>query len=152
MPKHERICLYVKGRSRKHGIEKMAADWISWWPYYDCRDCFFGYQWGWGPFAKLHNVKTAKHPGNNAQYAPEKIQPPECSLLKGKHLVFLGSSVTYGSAAGGVSFADYIAARNVCSITKEAVSGTTLVQGSDNSYISRLQKMDKNKAQERGSL
>ena len=105
---------------------------------------FCGYQWGWGPFAKLHNVKTAKHPGNDAQYAPEKIQPLERSLLKGKHLVFLGSSVTYGSAAGGVSFADYIAARNGCSITKEAVSGTTLVQEGKNSYISRLQKMDEN--------
>ena len=63
--------------------------------------------------------------------------------MKGKHLVFLGSSVTYGSASGGVSFADFIAEKNGCIITKEAVSGTTLVDEGTDSYISRLKKLDK---------
>lgn len=63
--------------------------------------------------------------------------------MKGKHLIFLGSSVTYGSASGGVSFADIIAVRNDCTITKEAVSGTTLVDEGEDSYISRLKKLDK---------
>lgn len=63
--------------------------------------------------------------------------------MKGKHLIFLGSSVTYGSASGGVSFADFIAERNDCAITKEAVSGTTLVDEGEDSYISRLKKLDK---------
>lgn len=63
--------------------------------------------------------------------------------LQGKHIVFLGSSVTYGSASGGVSFADFIAARNGCTVTKEAVSGTTLVDNGPDSYISRMKKLDK---------
>ena len=56
----------------------------------------------------------------------------------GRHLVFLGSSVTYGSAANGVSFADYLGKRNRWSITKEAVSGTTLVDTGADSYIARM--------------
>lgn len=63
--------------------------------------------------------------------------------MEGKHLIFLGSSVTYGSASGGVSFADFISRRNGCAITKEAVSGTTLVDEGEDSYISRLKKLDK---------
>ena len=63
--------------------------------------------------------------------------------MAGKHLIFLGSSVTYGSASGGVSFADFISRRNGCAITKEAVSGTTLVDEGEDSYISRLKKLDK---------
>ena len=63
--------------------------------------------------------------------------------MEGKHLIFLGSSVTYGSASGGVSFADFIAQRNGCAITKEAVSGTTLVDEGEDSYISRLKRLDK---------
>ena len=64
--------------------------------------------------------------------------------LAGKHLVFLGSSVTYGSASGGESFADFIGIRNHCRITKEAVSGTTLVDEGSDSYIARLKKLDRN--------
>lgn len=103
---------------------------------------FCGYQWSWGPFAKLHDIKTAGLAGNAAQYAPEQVEKAADSPLAGKHIIFLGSSVTYGSAAKGVSFADYIAARNGCVITKEAVSGTTLVDSGLNSYISRLKKLD----------
>ena len=56
--------------------------------------------------------------------------------------MFLGSSVTYGSAANGVSFADFIASRNRWRIIKEAVSGTTLVDEGDNSYVDRMQKLN----------
>ncbi len=103
---------------------------------------FCGYQWGWGPFLKIHDIKTASLPGNAEQYAPEKISPVGNSSLKGKHILFLGSSVTYGAAAKGVSFADYLAVRNDCTITKEAVSGTTLVDTGLQSYIRRLKKLD----------
>lgn len=65
------------------------------------------------------------------------------SPLSGYRILFLGSSVTYGSAAGGVSFADDIAARNNVQMYKEAVSGTTLVRGK-NSYIERLEQIDRN--------
>lgn len=63
-------------------------------------------------------------------------------MLSGKKIIFLGSSVTYGSAANGVSFADYIGERNQVSVVKEAVSGTTLVDNGPDSYVSRMKKLD----------
>lgn len=63
------------------------------------------------------------------------------SPLNGKHILFLGSSVTYGSASGGISVVDFLAERNGFSFTKEAVSGTTLVDTDESSYISRLKKL-----------
>ena len=63
--------------------------------------------------------------------------------LKGKNVLFLGSSVTYGSAAGGVSFADIMAQQVGLNCIKEAVSGTTLADIRENSYVSRLKKVDK---------
>ena len=65
------------------------------------------------------------------------------SPLTGKRILFLGSSVTYGAASGGESFADQIAARNGCLITKEAVSGTTLADDSADSYIARLRRISR---------
>lgn len=102
---------------------------------------FCGYQWSWGPFAKLHDIKTAGLAGNAAQYAPEQVEKTADSPLSGKHIIFLGSSVTYGASAKGKSFVDYIAAQNGCIITKETVSGTTLVDSGMDSYISRLKKL-----------
>lgn len=72
----------------------------------------------------------------------ENIHAESNSPLSGKTILFLGSSVTYGSAAGGVSFADQITARNNAQMIKEAVSGTTLVEEGVNSYIARLRKID----------
>ncbi len=63
-----------------------------------------------------------------------------------KRIVFLGSSVTYGSAAGGVSFADIICEKNGYEMVKEAVSGTTLVDTDDSSYVSRLKKIESDSA------
>lgn len=63
------------------------------------------------------------------------------SILQGKTVIFLGSSVTYGHASGGVSFADFLAERNQCKAIKEAVSGTTLVDSGADSYISRMKAM-----------
>ena len=48
-----------------------------------------------------------------------------------KRIIFLGSSVTFGSASGGVSFADIICEKNGYEMIKEAVSGTTLVDSDD---------------------
>ena len=58
--------------------------------------------------------------------------------LKGKKVFFLGSSVTYGSASGGVSFADLMEKELGFTMVKEAVSGTTLADISEKSYVSRL--------------
>ena len=107
---------------------------------------FCGYQWCWGPFHCLHDLKTRKLPGNAVRYAPENTEMIENSPLSGKQLIFLGSSVTYGASAKGVSFVDYIAARNRCNIIKEAVSGTTLVDNGTDSYIARLKRIKEKQA------
>ena len=124
-------------RNKKMGIligtvTAAAAAWIA----------FCGYQWSWGPFAQLHDVKTGELPGNAEQYDVKNVQKRTDTPLEGKHILFLGSSVTVGAAAQGVSFADYLAARNSCTITKEAVSGTTLVDAGPDSYISRMKTLD----------
>lgn len=62
--------------------------------------------------------------------------------LSGKHIVFLGSSVTYGAASNGVSFVDFLAEATGCRVTKEAVSGTTLVDDAPDSYICRMKKLN----------
>ena len=64
--------------------------------------------------------------------------------FKNKTILFLGSSVTYGSASQGVSFVDII--RDTCgsNCIKEAVSGTTLADIEERSYVSRLRKVDPN--------
>ena len=59
-----------------------------------------------------------------------------------KRVIFLGSSVTFGSASGGVSFADIICEKNGYEMIKEAVSGTTLVDSDAQSYVSRLRRID----------
>ena len=55
-----------------------------------------------------------------------------------KNYIFLGSSVTYGSAAGGHSFVDMLAEKYQIFCIKEAVSGTTLVDNGPNSYVQRM--------------
>ena len=62
--------------------------------------------------------------------------------LKNKTIFFLGSSVTYGSAAGGVSMADILAQTCDCTCIKEAVSGTTLADLNEKSYVSRLKRAE----------
>ena len=64
--------------------------------------------------------------------------------LQRKKVLFLGSSVTYGAASGGVSFVECTAETCGFSFVKEAVSGTTLADINDASYVSRLKKINKN--------
>lgn len=79
---------------------------------------------------------------------PKNNLPKEDSTkkdaLKGKNMIFLGSSVTKGFAAYGRSFADMIAERNGANCVKEAVSGTTLVEEGKSNYITRMKAIDKN--------
>ena len=83
--------------------------------------------------------------GNDRKYSVSLTDALEDSRLKGKKIIFLGSSVTYGSASGGESFADYLAKRDGIIAVKEALSGTTLVdekvRGRD-SYIARMKTVD----------
>lgn len=74
----------------------------------------------------------------NAKYDVENVKPLENSPLAGKRICYLGSSVTYGARANGVSFVEYLSARNSCEYVKEAVSGTTLVDEKEDSYIHRM--------------
>ena len=59
--------------------------------------------------------------------------------IKDKSILFLGSYVTYGD--GGVSFAELMGEEYGCKVVKEAVSGTTLADINENSYVSRLKKV-----------
>lgn len=60
--------------------------------------------------------------------------------LNNKKIAFLGSSVTYGLAANGISFVDFLRVEHGVDAIKEAVSGTTLADLDDSSYVSRLRK------------
>ena len=97
---------------------------------------------GIGPLKFIHDNKIANDPGNAEEYHLENVTPLENSPLAGKKLLFLGSSVTYGSASLGVSMADYIAVLDSCDVVKEAVSGTTLAKMGASTYVSRLLNVD----------
>ena len=99
---------------------------------------FCGWKWGWGPFHKLSEYRYRSMPGNADRYAVSQVKPSGDETLKGKTVIFLGSSVTYGAASLGESFADDLGARLQCNVVKEAVSGTTLSTTSPNSYVTRL--------------
>lgn len=99
---------------------------------------FCGWKWGWGPFHKLSEYRYRSMPGNADRYAVSQVKPSGDETLKGKTVIFLGSSVTYGAASLGESFADDLSARLQCNVVKEAVSGTALSTTSPNSYVTRL--------------
>lgn len=81
--------------------------------------------------------------GNAAQYSPQNSRTVD-STLKGKTIIFLGSSVTCGYGAKGDSFVDYLVAQDGIKAVEEAKSGTTLVDSGSSSYISRMKKIDPN--------
>lgn len=80
--------------------------------------------------------------GNADKYSVKRSEMYN-NNLKGKTIIFLGSSVTYGFASKGESFADYLEKQDGIVSVKEAVSGTTLVDDKKNSYVSRLKEIDK---------
>ena len=77
------------------------------------------------------------HNGNKSIYSVKNSKTVSTEL-KGKTVIYLGSSVTYGAAARGESFVDYLEKQDGIISVKEAVSGTTLVDDKDDSYISRM--------------
>ena len=89
---------------------------------------FFGYRYFTGYYAK----------GNASQYSPSKTPQNPDSPLQGKTVIFLGSSVTYGMSSRGESFVEFLEKVDGISAIKEAVSGTTLVDNGDKSYIQRM--------------
>lgn len=101
-----------------------------------------GSTWGIGPLGFIKRNRTANHPGNGEEYSFDKIEPLENSPLKGKNVCVLGSSVFYGAESGGVAIGEYLSARLGFNMMKETVSGTTLSDIGDTSYISRMKKLD----------
>lgn len=99
---------------------------------------FIGYRYNFGPFKALGDIRMNKIPGNAQNYNMDTVEQMENSPLAGKNVLFLGSSVTYGSASLRQGIPEYFAARFGCEYTKEAVSGTTLVDNGKNSYVQRL--------------
>ena len=99
---------------------------------------FIGYRFSFGPFKGLGDIRMAKLPGNAESYGMDALVELENSPLKGKKVLFLGSSVTYGAASLREGIPEYFAVRLGCEITKEAVSGTTLTDDKTNSYVHRL--------------
>ena len=123
MKKRTNVILIIRA-----AVVVLQAAWIA----------FCGWKWGWGPFHKLSEYRYRSMPGNADRYAVSQVKPSGDETLKGKTVIFLGSSVTYGAASLGESFADDLSARLQCNVVKEAVSGTTLSTTSPNSYVTRL--------------
>lgn len=98
-------------------------------------------------FITIRSLSTS-HPerleGNADKYSVENTDMKADSLLKGKTIIFLGSSVTYGSDAMGQSFVDFMEKMDGINVVKEAVSGTTLVDKKTfgkESYITRMKNI-----------
>ncbi len=99
---------------------------------------FIGWKYSFGPFKALGRFRLSKMAGNAEQYDFSYLQPRSDSPLKGKNVLFLGSSATNGAAALHQSIPEYISARFGCSSIKEAVDGTTLTDNGKSSYIQRM--------------
>ena len=80
----------------------------------------------------------ANRPGNAEKYNMNTVNRRTGHPLEGKQVLFLGSSVTLGSASIEQGVPEYFAARFGCIPVKEAVCGTTLVDTGSDSYIHRL--------------
>ena len=98
--------------------------------------------YGIGPLGFVYKIRMNNLPGNEPQYDFSQITLMEDSPLNGQHIAILGSSVAYGEASEGYAVGEYLSARLGCDLTKETVSGTTLVAGKENSYVSRLHNLD----------
>lgn len=99
---------------------------------------FIGYRFNFGPFKKLGDIRMNNIAGNAQRYNMDSVQVLTGNPLEGKNILFLGSSVTYGSASLRQGIPEYFATRFACDYTKEAVSGTTLVDNGKSSYVQRL--------------
>jgi hypothetical protein len=79
--------------------------------------------------------------GYDGAIPSERPKNPADSL-SGLRLIWLGSSVTYGQMAQGYSMADYLEeSHQALKSCKYTVSGTTLVEDTATSYISRMKRI-----------
>lgn len=104
--------------------------------------------------AQYEKNRRAEAPGNSDRYDLNHMKENPASPLRGKTIIFLGSSVTYGAAAEGQSFVELFETLDGVHAVKEAVSGTTMADrfsvhalmrsGNGESYVQRLRKLDRN--------
>ena len=82
--------------------------------------------------------------GNKDEYDIRHVSHDSSSVLNGKRMIFLGSSVTFGAASLEQSFVEILAKKCGVIPYKEAVSGTTLVndRNDGSSYIERMKTID----------
>ena len=76
--------------------------------------------------------------GNSENYSFDSIELLEGNPLEGKTICVLGSSVADGYSSGHYAVGEYFEARFGCNLIKETVSGTTLTNLYNNSYLSRM--------------
>ncbi len=107
----------------------------------DAIDLLGSYEWGPYPIIDEHFDEI------------EDCLKPDVNYIRKMHIIcrkrkviFLGSSVTYGEASGGISFADMICERTGWEMIKEAVSGTTLADEGPDSYVSRMKNIKADEA------
>ena len=85
--------------------------------------------------------------GNKSKYSIENTPTLPANELTGKRIIFLGSSVTFGSNSFGESFVHFLEKRDGIIPTLEAVNGTVLVDEQvwcKKSYIERMKSINKN--------
>ena len=96
-------------------------------------------------YFRFFNSHPEKKEGNAETYSAANAPQKPDSPLKGKTVIFLGSSVTFGYGKEGESFVEYLKLVDGLNTVKEAVSGTTLVDQvtyGRQSYITRLKTID----------
>lgn len=76
--------------------------------------------------------------GNSEKYSFDSIEKLEGNPLEGKTICVLGSSVADGYSSSHYAVGEYFEARFGCKLIKETVSGTTLTNLYNNSYVSRM--------------
>ncbi|GEM_PF-729334 len=84
------------------------------------------------PVGKMQWIRTVD---------PKDYSDPFGAGLRSSSAIFLGSSVTYGAASGGIAFPEFLCMNDGLITIKEAVSGTTLVDNGPDSYIARMKKI-----------
>ena len=96
-------------------------------------------------YFRFFNSHPERKAGNAETYSAANTPVKLHSPLRGKTIIFLGSSVTFGFGKEGESFVEYLKAVDGVNAVKEAVSGTTLVDKvtyGRQSYITRLKTVD----------
>lgn len=97
-----------------------------------------GWFGGIGLMPKLKDVRMRRVEGNAKEYSFDEIELLKENDMQGKNLLVLGSSVAYGECSLRNGPGEYFEHRWGCNLIKETVSGTTLTDSGEKSYVQRL--------------